>query len=799
MKKLFWLFILFTIFSACKTEEEGKLRTDNKSIIQGLASPFTLYADTSHLYTTDYILNPEKNIDSISMDVNFGFKLSEDKKNLKIWKKTTIPKLSVLKIWHKKTPYAILIKKNSKAKVHLSYSANKNVKKVQIKGEMNGWNPDSLVFHKKGNTWENTMNLSPGKYAYLLIVDGKEIHDPNSKETVPNGSGSYNSVLSVGNTNPQVPHLQTATHKWKELFIKIEGKTDSIIVFWQNHQLSSKYYSQKNGLIHILAPLQVNDYKRTFYRVWAYNADGISNDLLIPLENGHLLQDAREVSRKEKYGDIIYNIMIDRFVDGDTSNTKRLNSPDVLPKVDYFGGDLAGISKVITDNYFGKLNINSLWISPVIQNPWDAWGQIEHPKTKFSGYHGYWPISSTQIDKRFGTSLTFKTLLSLAHAEDINVFLDYVANHVHKEHPLYKEHPDWTTSMALPDGSLNLQKWDSHRLTTWFDTFLPTLDFSKPQVVSAMTDSALYWIQNYNIDGFRHDATKHIQHAFWRTLSYKIKKTIVSQKDRSIYQIGETYGSPELISSYVNSGELDGQFDFNVYDAAVAALAIPNVDFSNLKYRIDESLKAYGAHNLMGYITGNQDRPRFISLADGSVKFNEDSKLAGWTRDIEVRDTAAYFKLSQLTALMASLPGIPVIFYGDEYGMPGANDPDCRRMMRFGKQLNTYEQATLLRAKKIYYLRRHQLPLIYGDTKILKADSTNFVLLRQYFDQIAILVINKAQEDKTLNIEIPKDFSDYPLESNFGNSVKVEGNKLKITIKANYFDILTKKKVKSEE
>ena len=146
----------------------------------------------------------------------------------------------------------------------------------------------------------------------------------------------------------------------------------------------------------------------------------------------------------------------------------------------------------------------------------------------------------------------------------VHILIDHVANHVHQEHPVYQNNKDWATSLYLEDGRMNTELWDEQRLTTWFDSFLPTLDFSKKEVVEAMTDSALFWFENYDIDGFRHDATKHVQIDFWRTLTRKINERVAIPEQRSIYQVGETYGSPELINSYVKSGLLDGQFDFNL-------------------------------------------------------------------------------------------------------------------------------------------------------------------------------------------------------------------------------------------
>ncbi len=86
-----------------------------------------------------------------------------------------------------------------------------------------------------------------------------------------------------------------------------------------------------------------------------------------------------------------------------------------------------------------------------------------------------------------------------------------------------------------------------------------------------MIDSAIFWIDKYDFDGFRHDATKHIPLNFWRSLNKKVK-LISQKKGKYIYQIGETYGSHDLIKSYINSGMLDAQFDFNLYDNALPVL-----------------------------------------------------------------------------------------------------------------------------------------------------------------------------------------------------------------------------------
>jgi glycosidase len=223
---------------------------------------------------------------------------------------------------------------------------------------------------------------------------------------------------------------------------------------------------------------------------------------------------------------IMYFMMIDRFYDGDTTNNLPVNDPEILPKANYFGGDIQGISAKLHEGYFDSLGVNTLWLSPITQNPLTAYGLYRNPRTRFSGYHGYWPVSSTHIDFRLGDSLALKELINNSHAAGMNVILDYVASHVHELHPVYKQHPGWFTSLYLPDGTMNTERWDEYRLTTWFDTFLPKLDLSDPEVADSMSDSAIFWLDAYDFDGFRHDATKHIDELFWRHLPEKSKTSL---------------------------------------------------------------------------------------------------------------------------------------------------------------------------------------------------------------------------------------------------------------------------------
>ncbi|MFZ9755933.1 MAG: alpha-amylase family glycosyl hydrolase, partial [Bacteroidia bacterium] len=310
---------------------------------------------------------------------------------------------------------------------------------------------------------------------------------------------------------------------------------------------------------------------KSYLRVWYCDSQAVSNDVMVPLYDGKVMDHASKISdRHDPRQQIMYNPMIDRFVDGNKANNRPLNHPEVNPKVDYFGGDLAGLTAKIKEGYFHRLGINTLWISPIVRNPQTPWGRWpKSPNTRFSGYHAYWPVALTETDERFCTPDELRTFIQVAHENNLNVVLDYVAHHVHVEHPLYKEHPDWFTSLYLPDGSKNTERWDDQRLTTWFDDHMPSFNYFKPEVVEQMSDSALWWFQHFDIDGFRHDAAKHVPTPFWRALTYKVNSQVVGPSkgdklpERVIYKIGETYGSPELIGSYLGTGLFQAQFDFN--------------------------------------------------------------------------------------------------------------------------------------------------------------------------------------------------------------------------------------------
>jgi hypothetical protein len=521
MRTTIFVFLSSVFLIACQPKLNFPTDTENN---RNLNSLLTLETGENVIFLQDFILNSAE-IDSVtSSSKALSISVNTDKLNAILNVMPEMEQFVNVQIWIKGIPYSVPCKKTDKTDYTFTFDAQgKSYKRVQIAGQMNDWTPSQtpdLQLNENG-LYEITLKLSPGAYLYQMALDGDQNHDANNPNKVDNGFGKYNSILQIQGKNDLFPALFTDDFTKNKISLQYQNNITNVFVYWQNYLLPANYVKLESGKITFDIPAEASKSERSFIRVWASNEFGVSNDILIPLQKGEVLTNSKDIKRTDKHAQIMYFMLVDRFKNGNDKNDKPLNRPDVHPKVDYWGGDLAGLQQKIEDDYFEKLGVNTLWISPLNQNPTEPYGYYAPKNTKFSGYHGYWPVSSSKVDFRFGTNTELKTLVSKAHEKQINVLLDYVANHVHEEHPLYKQHPEFATNLYLPDGTMNVEKWDEQRLTTWFDTFMPSLDFSNPKVVEMMTDSAIFWLREFNLDGFRHDACKHVNLEFWRMLTLK--------------------------------------------------------------------------------------------------------------------------------------------------------------------------------------------------------------------------------------------------------------------------------------
>lgn len=802
MKKVFIISLAFGILASCLNNQNNQNKQNNQSLLNmpdqnDLYMPilFTIGLNQFNLSGT---LEDYRQIDSVFssglMDLNWETKTGD----LSFVAPEDAEWITPVYFFNQGKAICILFKKSGKVNFTFKFDPQgKKYHSVQMAGTINDWNPDATNFSFDGKVWKTNLLLNPGKYNYQLVVDGNWILDPGNPLKEDNNLGGFNSVLQLGDQgSKELPQITTNSFTENELLLDIVKTGDRYLVLWQNFLLNGEHLTITNKNIHIKIPDEAANFNQSYIRVYSFNDEGIGNDLLIPLKGKQLVQNNSQLNRKNKYSQILYFLMVDRFFNGDSSNDKKVNDPEVAERANYYGGDLAGVEQKLDEKYFDQLGINTIWVSPITQNTWGAFREYPEPHRKFSAYHGYWPISLTRVDKRFGTDKEFKNLVEKAHAKNFNIICDFVSNHVHQESPIYQQHPDWATKLDLPDGTKNIRLWDKQRLTTWFDTFLPTIDYTNDEALQTITDSAMIWLEKYHIDGFRHDATKHIPLKYWQTLNKKVKK-YCRENHESVYQIGETFGSRELIGSYVGNDLLDAQFDFNLFWDTRSVFATANESFKKLNNSLFESFAYYGWHHLMGNVTGNHDMPRFISFASGALAFDENSQEAGWERDIEVKNPIGYKRLQCLVAFTMSIPGVPIIYYGDEFGMPGAGDPDNRRPMRFNN-LSDDENKNLEVTKKLTKFRKNSLALQFGDYSPLLVNDFQFAFARKYFDESVIVVFNKDTKAHTIEIPLDQLSGLKNLHSLMGTEFEIQNQKVLITLEAWSFDLLYTKKTESK-
>ena len=646
--------------------------------------------------------------------------------------------------------------------------------------------------NKNGNIYQVTIPLEPGRYQYKFFADGKELMDPDNPQKIPNGMGDYNSVLSVTPEHKTEPFLHIAGNNISEKQVTYsfiyrnnesnnELSINDLIVLINNKKAPEENINISGNRINIsLKKSQLTG--NHILRVAVSKDNQATNIQTVILFDG---KPAGSKNNFTWHDAIIYSAIIDRFDDGDASLNKPIIHDSLFKKANYMGGDFQGLINKLNGGYFDSLGITTLWISPVYDNTNNAFREYPKPHRWFSGYHGYWPIKPRSVESEFGTISKLQELVNSAHKHNIKVLLDIVAHHVHQEHPYYKEHPDWFGNLKLPDGRLNIRMWDEHRLTTWFEPFMPSFDFiHSKSAVEAVTDDAIWWLEKVDADGFRQDAVKHIPNNFWRRLDQKLEEEVEIPNNKKVFQMGETFGSYDLVKSYVNNGQLPAQFNFNLYDVAVPTVLNKDASFAQLDKEIKKGLYIFGENNMMGNIMDSQDKDRFMAYADSDLVINDGNSIEiGWNNPPKVDHPDSYKKERLYLSYLLSVPGIPTIYYGDEIGMTGAADPDNRRMMRFGNQLSNIEKENFSEISKIIHLRDDHPALRYGDYYSLIADTNIFAFLRSDMNERVLIVLNKNPKEQNVNLELPEFFkSKYLVDLLSGERISLNSNNAIIPI-----------------
>jgi glycosidase len=675
------------------------------------------------------------------------------------------------------------------------YSASTRPRRVTVTGSFNNWDKsgDELKDPKGTGKFELGISLDPGTYIYKFVVDGKEIIDETNPERSPTGFDDFNSILHV----PDPDTLKFFLHIRK----RVDTETDVVCSFFCEHPWG-RGAIMKNDVIALLDNEEIRRSSIKILgdvidlhlqksrlagdktiRLLVTHGKAFTNLQQLVLRNG---KPAGGSGQPLSWTDgVMYSIMIDRFNDGDKSNSRPVVHDSLMVQANYQGGDFRGIINKIEDGYLDSLGVNILWISPVYDNPDVAFREYPPPHRWYSGYHGYWPISDTLVEEKFGMMADLKELVGKAHAHGMRVLLDFVAHHVHIDHPFYKQHPEWFGTLDLPDGRKNLRLWDEFRLSTWFEPYMPSFDYVKSaEARKVMATNAVWWLKETGADGFRHDAVKHVPNIFWRELTRRLKSEIEIPMHRKVYQIGETFGDDELISSYVNNGQLTAQFNFNLSYSAIPVFLDGEKSFASLDYYLKKSFTSYGSYNLMGNIMDSHDKVRFMAYADGKVaNQGVDTREMAWKNPPTVDQLSSYKKTELYLTYLLTTPGVPVIYYGSEFGMTGADDPDNRRMMRFGGQLSEPEKQMLKAVRFLVRLRTSHSALRYGDFLTVTAADSLYAYLRSDLNERVLIALNKGEVSQSVTLQLPDAYATRRLVDLMdGSTIPIGNRSARVTV-----------------
>lgn len=368
--------------------------------------------------------------------------------------------------------------------------------------------------------------------------------------------------------------------------------------------------------------------------------------------------------------DVVYLLMPDRFANGNESND---SSPKLQEKAnrELHGGRHGGDVQGIIDNldYINELGATAIWSTPMCED-----------NDKGYSYHTYGQSDVYQIDARYGSNDDYKRLASEMHKRDMKLIKDYVTNHWGAEHWMFKDMPtyDWfhqfpgyaqSNYRMTTQYDTNASKRDAkYCMDGWFVPSMPDLNQSNPLVLNYLIQNAIWWVEFADLDGFRVD-----------TYSYcdkdGIAKWTKAVMDEYPYFniVGEVWMHDQAqISYWQKDSPISKIQSYNSY--------LPSVmDFT--------------LHDVFGTVF-NEDNP---SWNDGMIKFY-DNFVNDFLYDnpnnllifLENHDTGRIneiykndFKKYQLgMTIIATMRGIPQIYYGSEIGMAGdkgKGDADIRQ------------------------------------------------------------------------------------------------------------------------
>jgi len=456
----------------------------------------------------------------------------------------------------------------------------------------------------------------------------------------------------------------------------------------------------------------------------------------------------------------MYFVFTDRFRNGSATNDNKLTG--IADRANYLGGDFAGVKQAIDEGYFDKLGVRSIWLSPVNDNT-NKPGKGSDGRD-YSGYHGYWPTAARKTEEHFGTLEELRAVTKAAHAHGIRVLLDLVSNQVHQDHEYVAAHK--TDGWFNGDGSCVCGgtgcSWDDRPVDCWFTSYLPDVNWANTAAQDAFIEDSIWWLTEADADGFRVDAVKHMNDVASTALRTEIRARL-EHGNAKYYLVGETFtggddGGRALIRKYIGQNALWGQFDFPLFWSLDYAFAQNGGAMGDLEGAINKSATSYGPDALMSPFLGNHDVTRFVSRAAGMISGNPQDQA--WSAPpAEPTTDEPYERMFLAFAVLLAQPGVPLIYYGDEAGLPGTADPDNRRLMKAESALTAREKKLLDRVRVLAAARGSHPGLKRGARRFMHSDGDGYVFARGTGMDVAIVAVNRGTTNRSVSVTVPGELS----------------------------------------
>lgn len=419
-------------------------------------------------------------------------------------------------------------------------------------------------------------------------------------------------------------------------------------------------------------------------------------------------------------GVVYYQIFPERFFNGD-----HRNDPDnteiwgTLPtRENYMGGDLAGIIKKIP--YLKELGIGCIYLNPVFKGNFN---------------HKYATTDYFLIDPIFGTNDDFKELVEQCHRQGMYIILDGVFNHTGVDFPFFRDILDNQKESGYRDWFLI----DQYPVTVSKDfyecvgayPYMPKLNTANPEVRNYIIEIMDYWIREYHIDGWRLDVADEVDGSVW-----EMARRILKEKYPECLLLGETWGYGGRL---LRGNQLDSVMNYMFRDAVWDYFGKKIISAEMFDHRINTILALYKTEtcHLLYNLLDSHDTERFLYVCNGN-------------KDI----------LKMAAAFQMFFIGAPAIYYGDEAGMTGENDPDCRRCMVWDDKA---DQDLLQWYQKVISLRKKYRCIQKGEYRTILADDAEsaFAFVREYEEnkttERIYILFNNSPEKKVICCPVLED------------------------------------------